>query len=64
MQYLETFEENVIFATEMLEVFTLTFAPNVSKYCTQDLNKLYVYEKCSYLHMPCILFYENWLNII
>ena len=31
---------NVIFATEMLEVFIRTFALNVCKYCTQDLNKL------------------------
>ena len=63
MQYLKTFEAKVIFETEMLEVFTLTVASNVCKYCTQDLNKLYVYEKCSYSHMKCTLFYENWLDI-
>ena len=69
---------NVIFATEMLEVFTLTFAsnvydqsinqlfnvawqkiqiaaiPNVCKYCMQDLNKLYVYEKYS-IHISDVL---------
>ena len=46
MQYLQTFEANVIFPMEMLEVLTITFASNVCKYCTQDLNKLYFYEKC------------------
>ena len=45
------FEANVIFATGMLAVFTFTFGSNVSKYCTQDLNKLCVYEKCSYSHI-------------
>ena len=63
MQYLQTFEANVIFGTEMFEVFTLTFASNVCKYCTQELNKLYVYKMCSYKHMQCTLFYENWLDI-
>ena len=65
MQYLQTFEVNVIFATEMLEVFTLTFVSNVCKYCMQDLSKLYVYKKkkCSYLHMRYALFNENWLDI-
>ena len=45
MQYLQTFEANVIFATEKQKVFTLTFATNVCKYCTQDFNNLYVYDK-------------------
>ena len=63
MEHLQTFEENVIFATEMLEVFTLTVASNGCKYCTQDLNKLCVYEKCSYSHMRCTLFYEIRLDI-
>ena len=40
-----------------------TFVSNVCKYCTQELNKLYVYEKCSYSYMRCTLFYENWLDI-
>ena len=63
MQYLQTFEENVIFAAEIVEVFTQTFASNVCKYCTQDLNRLHGYGKCSYSHMRCTLFYENWLDI-
>ena len=63
VQYLQTFEAKVIFETKMLEVFTLTFASNVCKYCTQDSNKLYVYEKCWYSHMGCTLFYENRLDI-
>ena len=46
-----------------MEVFTLIFASNVCKYCTHDLNKLYIYEKCSYSHMRCTSFYENWLDI-
>ena len=62
-QYLQAFEANVIFATDMLEVFTLTFASNVYRYCTQDFYKLFVYKKCSYWHMRCTLIYENWLDI-
>ena len=61
--YLQTFEANVIFVTEILEVFTLTFAAKVCKYCTQDLNKLHVQEKCPYSHMQCTLFYGNLLDI-
>ena len=57
------FKANVIFATEIMEVFTRTFASNVCRYCTQDLNKLYVYEKCSRSYVRCTLFYENWLDI-
>ena len=57
---LQTFEANIVFAMEMLEVFILPFVSNVCKYCTQDLNKLYVYEKRSCSHMRCTLFYENW----
>ena len=48
MLYLQTFEANVIFATKMLEVFTLRFASNVWKYCMPDLIKLYVYDIFAY----------------
>ena len=39
---------------------TFEFALNIYKHCSQDLNKLYIYEKGSYLHVRFILFYENW----
>ena len=39
------------------------FASNVCKHCMQDSNKRYVYEKCSYSHMRCTSFHENWLDI-